>query len=83
MSITFQCWETLKYLLANTVIIKINNTTTMIYFVYWLPKQKISQLEFNYLLNSLGHTFIIGGELNVKYTKSKYRGIVFNNLVEK
>jgi hypothetical protein len=54
------------YLQAAIFIIKLNHIPITIAAAYFPPNHKITLIQYKYFFNSIGHYFIVGGDLNAK-----------------
>jgi len=71
---------------ATNIALTLNNIPTTISSAYFPPQQKLSTLDLRQYFNSLGHTFIAGGDFNSKHPswgsrKTNTRGRVLNNYI--
>uniref|UniRef100_A0A2S2N814 Putative RNA-directed DNA polymerase n=1 Tax=Schizaphis graminum TaxID=13262 RepID=A0A2S2N814_SCHGA len=71
---------------ATNIALTLNNIPTTISSAYFPPQQKLSTLDLRQYFNSLGHTFIAGGDFNSKHPswgsrQTNTRGRVLNNYI--
>lgn len=55
-----------NYLQSAILTIKLNHIPVTIAATYFPPKHKITLIQYEHFFNSLGHYFIVGGDLNAK-----------------
>ena len=55
-----------NYLQSAILTIKLNHIPITIAATYFPPKHKITQIQYEHFFKSLGHYFIVGGDLNAK-----------------
>jgi len=72
---------------AATILITLNHIPTNISSVYCPPRPAISSQETERFLNSLGRTFLIGGDFNAKHPQwgcqaQNIRGRMFQNILQ-
>jgi len=55
------------YIQSCAVSLIVNNIPLSIAAIYCPPKHNISSEQFNFYFNTLGHNFIVGGDINAKH----------------